>query len=160
MLTTRNPSTIAPPAAMYSHSVEVPANARWLVTAGQVGTAPDGSVPEGFEAQHDQIWQNTLGGQVSGPATVIGNVAYVSTFSGNATVGFNIKTGKRVFKLDEGEYGPVVSDGRRMYLVGAKTIIALKPISRKNTSSSNKDNSKGVVPGRPKEIKAPRADRN
>ncbi len=108
----------------------------------------------------DQIWENTPGGQVSGPATVIGNVAYVSTFSGNATVGFNIKTGKRVFKLDEGEYGPVVSDGRRMYLVGAKTIIALKPISRKNTSSSNKDNSKGVVPGRPKEIKAPRADRN
>jgi enamine deaminase RidA (YjgF/YER057c/UK114 family) len=45
---------------MYSHSVEVPANARWLVTAGQVGTAPDGSVPEGFEAQHDQIWQNTI----------------------------------------------------------------------------------------------------
>ena len=60
MLTTRNPTTIAPPAAMYSHSVEVPANARWLVTAGQVGTAPDGSVPEGFEAQHDQIWQNTV----------------------------------------------------------------------------------------------------
>ena len=60
MLTTRNPSTVAPPAAMYSHSVEVPANARWLVTAGQVGTRPDGTVPEGFEAQHDQIWQNTV----------------------------------------------------------------------------------------------------
>ncbi len=60
MLTTRNPSTVAPPAGMYSHSVEVPANARWLVTAGQVGTAPDGTVPEGFEAQHDQIWQNTI----------------------------------------------------------------------------------------------------
>ncbi len=60
MLTTRNPSTVAPPAAMYSHSVEVPANARWLVTAGQVGLRLDGSMPEGFEAQHDQIWQNTV----------------------------------------------------------------------------------------------------
>lgn len=60
MLKTRNPPTVAPPAAMYSHSVEVPPNARWLVTAGQVGTRPDGTVPEGFEAQHDQIWQNTL----------------------------------------------------------------------------------------------------
>ena len=29
-------------------------------TAGQVGVRPDGSIPEGFEAQHDQIWQNTL----------------------------------------------------------------------------------------------------
>lgn len=60
MLTTRNPSTVAPPAGLYSHSVEIPENARWLVTAGQVGTAPDGTVPEGFEAQHDQIWQNTI----------------------------------------------------------------------------------------------------
>ena len=60
MLTTRNPASIAPPAAMYSHSVEIPPNAKWLVTAGQVGVTPDGVVPEGFEAQHDQIWQNTV----------------------------------------------------------------------------------------------------
>ena len=60
MLVTRNPANIAPPAAMYSHSVEIPPNARWLVTAGQVGVTPEGTVPEGFEAQHDLIWQNTL----------------------------------------------------------------------------------------------------
>lgn len=60
MLKTSNPSTIAPPAAMYSHSVEIPANARWLFTAGQVGLRPDGSMPESFEEQHDQIWQNTI----------------------------------------------------------------------------------------------------
>jgi 2-iminobutanoate/2-iminopropanoate deaminase len=60
MLKTRNPPTVAPPAAMYSHSVEVPPNARWLFTAGQVGVRRDGTLPEGFEAQHDQIWQNTL----------------------------------------------------------------------------------------------------
>jgi 2-iminobutanoate/2-iminopropanoate deaminase len=57
MLKTRNPTAIAPPAAKYSHSVEVAPNARWLFTAGQVGVRPDGSIPEGFEAQHDQIWQ-------------------------------------------------------------------------------------------------------
>lgn len=60
MLKTRNPSAIAPPAAKYSHSVEVPPNARWLFTAGQVGVRPDGTIPDGFEAQHEQIWQNTL----------------------------------------------------------------------------------------------------
>jgi len=60
MLKARNPSAIAPPAAKYSHSVEVPPNARWLFTAGQVGVRPDGSIAEGFEAQHDQIWRNTL----------------------------------------------------------------------------------------------------
>ncbi len=60
MLKAKNPSSVAPPVAKYSHSVEVPPNARWLYLAGQVGIAPDGSLPEGFEAQHDQIWQNTL----------------------------------------------------------------------------------------------------
>jgi 2-iminobutanoate/2-iminopropanoate deaminase len=60
VLKTNNPSTIAPPVAMYSHSVEVPPNARWLYTAGQVGIRPDGSLPDGFEAQHAQIWENTL----------------------------------------------------------------------------------------------------
>ena len=60
MLKTRNPATVAPPVALYSHSVEVPPGARWLYLAGQVGIAPDGSLAGGFEAQHDQIWQNTL----------------------------------------------------------------------------------------------------
>lgn len=60
MLKASNPKGIAPPAAMYSHSVQIPPNARWLYTAGQVGTRPDGSIPEGFEAQHEQIWANTL----------------------------------------------------------------------------------------------------
>jgi enamine deaminase RidA (YjgF/YER057c/UK114 family) len=40
--------------------VEVPPNARWLFTAGQVGVRLDGTIPDSFEAQHDQIWQNTL----------------------------------------------------------------------------------------------------
>ena len=44
MLKTRNPSTIAPPAAMYSHSVEISPNARWLFTAGQVGVRPAGTI--------------------------------------------------------------------------------------------------------------------
>ena len=60
MLITRNAKTVAPPQAKYSHSVEVPANARWLYLAGQVGVRPDGSVPDTFEEQHEVIWQNTL----------------------------------------------------------------------------------------------------
>lgn len=60
MLKTNNPKTIAPPAALYSHSVEVPANARWLFTAGQVGIRPDGTLPDDFAGQHEQIWKNTL----------------------------------------------------------------------------------------------------
>lgn len=60
MLKTNNPTTIAPPVGAYSHSVEIPANARWLSIAGQAGIRPDGTLAEGFEEQHDQVWQNTI----------------------------------------------------------------------------------------------------
>jgi len=55
-----NPGTIAPPVGAYSHGIEIPANARWLSIAGQAGIRLDGSLPESFEDQHDQVWQNTL----------------------------------------------------------------------------------------------------
>jgi len=61
MLITRNPKTIAPPpAGRYSHSVEVPPNARWLYLAGQVGMKPDGTILETLEEQDEQIWKNTI----------------------------------------------------------------------------------------------------
>jgi 2-iminobutanoate/2-iminopropanoate deaminase len=56
----RNPSQIAPPGGRYTHGVETPANARWLHISGQVGTAPDGSVPSEFGAQVENCWKNIL----------------------------------------------------------------------------------------------------
>jgi len=44
--TARDPETIHPPLGAYSHQVEVPAGARLLVMAGQVGRTVDGRVPE------------------------------------------------------------------------------------------------------------------
>lgn len=55
-----NPSDVAPPPGSYSHGVEVPANARLVYTAGQVGRAPDGTIPDGIEAQTEQAWNNVV----------------------------------------------------------------------------------------------------
>ncbi|HEY4370865.1 MAG TPA: RidA family protein [Burkholderiales bacterium] len=60
MLKTLVPSTIAPPNGLYSHGVVVPPNARWVFTAGQVGVKSDGTLLEGFAAQHEQAWHNAL----------------------------------------------------------------------------------------------------
>lgn len=91
-----------------------------------------------------EIWSENPGGQVSGPVTVIGNVAYASTFSGNSTVGLNIRSGRRVFKFDEGEYGPAVTDGERVFVVGGSSILALEPVDAPNYKP--KKNTKGIVP--------------
>lgn len=92
------------------------------------------------------IWEAAPGGQVSGPATVVGDVAYVSTFSGNATVGLDLKTGRRVFKFDDGEYGPVVSDGVRLFVLGGAAVFALEPVKLHGAGYKANDGFKGVVP--------------
>jgi enamine deaminase RidA (YjgF/YER057c/UK114 family) len=46
-----NPSGIAAPVARYSHAVLVSDHRRLLAVSGQLGIAPDGTMPEGCEAQ-------------------------------------------------------------------------------------------------------------
>lgn len=60
MLKTLKPDTVAPPFSAYSHAVEIPAGARTLYVSGQLGIAPDGSVPEDFAGQADRAFRNVL----------------------------------------------------------------------------------------------------
>ena len=93
-----------------------------------------------------QKWSEAAGGQISGPATVVGDVVYVSTFSGNSTIGLDLGTGRRVFSYDDGEYGPVVSDGRTLYLTGGVTVVAFEPINVGDFKYKTKKGQKGIVP--------------
>jgi 2-iminobutanoate/2-iminopropanoate deaminase len=45
MKTSRNPETVHPPVAPYSHQIEISGPQRWLVLSGQVGISPDGTLP-------------------------------------------------------------------------------------------------------------------
>ncbi len=74
-----SPSTIRPPAARYSHAVEVPAGHRIVFCAGQLGIAPDGSIPEGVEAQADRCFQN-LAEILKEAGMGFGDVVRINTF--------------------------------------------------------------------------------
>ena len=52
-----NPKTVSF-SGKYSLAAEVPAGTRLLYLSGQVGTAPDGKLAPGFEAQCEQAWKN------------------------------------------------------------------------------------------------------
>ena len=54
----RNPSTVAPPLARYSHAVEIPRDARALFISGQVGIDPDGVMADSAEEQSENVWRN------------------------------------------------------------------------------------------------------
>jgi outer membrane protein assembly factor BamB len=72
-------------------------------------------------------WSRSAGGPVAGSLSAVGNIVYVATFSPKGTRGFEMKTGKEVFRFKTGAYTPVISDGRRIYLTGYSSITALQP---------------------------------
>ena len=53
-----NPDNMVAPMAVYSHGVEVPAGARMVYVAGQVGTGKDGNTPVEFLAQAERAFAN------------------------------------------------------------------------------------------------------
>lgn len=74
-----NPPTIAPPAATYSHGVEISPNARWLYVAGQVGTKPDGTIDANIEGQAEQAWRNVMA-TLEGGGMSVKNLVKVTSF--------------------------------------------------------------------------------
>jgi 2-iminobutanoate/2-iminopropanoate deaminase len=61
MNTRINPDGImAPFNNAYSHGMVIPANARVLHTAGQIGARPDGTVSARIEEQAEQLWVNLI----------------------------------------------------------------------------------------------------
>lgn len=72
-------------------------------------------------------WQKNIGGPIPGTATVIGHTVYTSSFKTQETSGFDVRTHKRTFHLKEAGYTPMVSDGKRLYLIGYYDLIGLEP---------------------------------
>jgi outer membrane protein assembly factor BamB len=72
-------------------------------------------------------WRYDVGGPVPGTATVIGHTVFTSSFKTRKTVGIDVRNHHRVFFLHQAGYTPMISDGRRLYLIGYYTVIALEP---------------------------------
>jgi outer membrane protein assembly factor BamB len=72
-------------------------------------------------------WTYNVGGPVPGTATVIGHTVYVSSFTTKKTIGIDVRTHKKNFEIGESGYTPMISDGRRLILVGYYTVIGLEP---------------------------------
>ncbi len=75
-------------------------------------------------------WRYDVGGAIPGTATVIGRTVYTSSFETRETTGLDTRTGKRVFHADQAGYTPMVSDGKRLYLVSYFGIEGLEPTRR------------------------------
>jgi outer membrane protein assembly factor BamB len=75
-------------------------------------------------------WTYKVGGPVPGTAVVVGHTVYTSSFKTDKTIGLDTRSGKRTFQTGQAGYTPVISDGRRLYLIGYFELIGLEPTKR------------------------------
>src|SRR3954452_24377044 len=76
-----------------------------------------------------KLWVANAHGRVSGGAVVIGDTVWFSTLE-QQTRALGARTGTLLWKINRGQFNPVVSDGQRLYLVGHSSITALQPKSK------------------------------
>jgi outer membrane protein assembly factor BamB len=80
-------------------------------------------------ATGDVRWKFKANGAISGSPIVISDILYFSTLKGR-TYGLDPRSGKVLWTFRRGSYAAVVSDRRRLYLVGLARIFALAPRKR------------------------------
>jgi len=115
----------------YSTGAEVYSGPAVADVRGAPPTVYIGSIDHHFYALDAKTgklrWKRDAGGQVSGAPSVIGDVVYVGVIGPNqGTIGYRAKDGKVVFKHEQGEYNPAITNGRRLYLTGYSTIRAFR----------------------------------
>ena len=65
-----------------------------------------------------------------GTATVVGHTVYTSSFKTDRTIGIDVHTHRKTFQMRQAGYTPVVSDGRRLFLIGYYELVGLEPKGR------------------------------
>ena len=75
------------------------------------------------------LWKFHANGPISGSATVVDGIVYFATLK-RRTYGLDALTGKQVWTYPDGAFTPVVTDGKRLYVVGWAKVYAFSPRGR------------------------------
>jgi outer membrane protein assembly factor BamB len=75
-------------------------------------------------------WRYDVGGPIPGTAVVIGHTVYTSSFETEKTLGIDVRTHRKTFEIKQAGYTPMISDGKRLYLIGYFDLIGLQPTGR------------------------------
>ena len=70
-------------------------------------------------------WVRSLGSKISGAASIIGDLVFVSDLGRRTTWALGANTGKTVWKTRRGAFNPAISDGRRVYFTAYTSLFAL-----------------------------------
>lgn len=81
-----------------------------------------------FDAKSGSVrWSHPVGGRISGSSTLVGSTVYFADLADRRTLGLDARTGKQVFRLNDGAFTPVISDGKWLFINGYASLYALSP---------------------------------
>src|SRR5205807_7385663 len=72
-------------------------------------------------------WSHSAGGRIDGSATVLGHLVFYSDLGSKTTSGLDARSGRQVFFLGDGEFSPLVTDGKAVFLVGKSAVYQMIP---------------------------------
>ncbi|MET0306331.1 MAG: PQQ-binding-like beta-propeller repeat protein [Solirubrobacterales bacterium] len=114
----------------YAYSGPAVASTRHTGPTVYIGSF-DGNVYALNAENGEPRWIRSAGGSIIGSLVAVGDIVYAAEFDDTSTTGYAMKGGGTVFRYPRGTYTPIVSDGRRIYLVGYSSITALQPFKYK-----------------------------
>ena len=90
-----------------------------------------------FDARSGAIrWRHRAGGRISGSATILGSIVYLSVLGSKTTIGLDVRTGKRVFFFPDGAFNPIVADDSMVYLSGYTKLYEMIPARAQQSGAS------------------------
>ncbi|HVX34533.1 MAG TPA: PQQ-binding-like beta-propeller repeat protein [Solirubrobacterales bacterium] len=111
----------------YAYSAPTVASTKHSPPTVYIGSF-DGNI-YALNAKNGEVrWSRSTGGQVVGSLSAVGEIVYVAEFTHQTTIGYMMRSGRKVFTYKKGTYTPVISDGQNIYLTGYSSITALAPI--------------------------------
>ncbi|MET0559537.1 MAG: PQQ-binding-like beta-propeller repeat protein [Solirubrobacterales bacterium] len=128
----------------------------WRTTTGAYGYASPavGTAPEGrptvwigsyngtfyaLDARSGRVrWSRHLGGKISGSASVVGDLVFVSSLGRKSTWALRAGSGATVWWTRRGAFTPVVADRRRIYFNGYSSIFGLDPMVSASKASKRR----------------------
>ena len=123
---------------------------RYVYSSAAVATVP-GLGPTVFFGSYDgrfyaldarsgrTRWTYRSGGKISGSPTILGDTVFFSDLGRSLTFGMSTRTGRVLYRVNQGGYDPAVSDGRYLFLTGRHSITAMLPVkeARKELASKS-----------------------
>lgn len=89
-----------------------------------------------LDARNGRVrWSRDLGGKISGTATVVGDVVFVSSIGLKSSWALDAGDGAVEWKTRRGAFSPAISDGRRIYFNGYSSLFGLDPAGVRFSSS-------------------------